>query len=91
MESLIIYFIAGMAQEFLYTLSIRFISKEKAIASAITVFFASLVVLIVFYNIVMFLDPKESIISIIVYAAGVATGVFLAVKLKVEKKTQLKI
>jgi uncharacterized protein YebE (UPF0316 family) len=58
------------------------VAKEKSILAMIFSFLTTVVGLLVFYNILTQLDRERSIMGIIVYAVGIATGTFLGVKLK---------
>jgi len=80
---LIIYFLAGVVQDFLLTLNWRFIAKEKTIPAATFSFLVTVISLLVLYNILTRLDSQRSIIAIIVYALGIATGTILGMKVKV--------
>lgn len=80
--SLVIYFLAGILQDFLVTLNVRFIAKGKVILTVIFSFVTTVVALLVFYNILTQLEAHKSIIAIIVYALGIATGTFFAMKIK---------
>lgn len=79
---LIIYFFAGILQDFLLTLNYRFIAKDKTAFAVLTSFLVTVVSMLVLYNILTKLDAQRSIIAIIVYAVGIATGTLLAMKFK---------
>ena len=79
---LIIYFLAGVLQDFLLTLNYRFIAKDKAFLAVLTSFLVTVVSMLVLYNILTRLDAQRSIVAIIVYAVGIATGTLLAMKFK---------
>lgn len=78
----LIYFIAGVAQDFLSTLNWRYVAKKKIFPAMIFSFSTVAVGMIVLYNIVKDLDPSKSIWAIIVYCLGIAGGTFLAMKFK---------
>ncbi|MDO8574623.1 MAG: DUF5698 domain-containing protein [bacterium] len=82
----LIYFLAGIGQDMLFTLNIRFVTLKKTTPAVITSFLTVLVSMVVLYNILAKLDEQRSILAIVFYAAGIATGTFLAMKLKLEKK-----
>lgn len=82
---LFLYYLAGIIQDFLLTVNWRFVAKEKPILAMIFSFLTTVVGLLVFYNILTQLDRERSLISIIVYATGIATGTFLGVKLKLSE------
>ena len=77
---LIIYFIAGVVQDYLLTLNWRLIQKERVLPSVIVSFLTTVVSLIVLYSILTRLDSDRSILAITVYALGIAVGTFLAMK-----------
>jgi uncharacterized protein YebE (UPF0316 family) len=79
---LIIYFFAGILQDFLLTLNYRFIAKDKTAFAVLTSFLVTIVSMLVLYNILTQLDSQRSIVAIIVYALGIGTGTFLAMKFK---------
>lgn len=79
---IILYFFAGILQDFLLTLNWRYIASQKLVPAALTSFIVSIVGLMVLYNIIVHLNEKRGVLAIIVYAAGVATGTILAMKFK---------
>jgi uncharacterized protein YebE (UPF0316 family) len=82
MNYLIIYFIAGLIQDFLFTLNIKYVAKEKVLPAVISSFITVLVSMVALYTIITRLDSDKSIVAIIVYSVGIATGTFLAMKFK---------
>lgn len=82
---LIIYFFAGILQDFLFTLSLRLVNREWPIKAASIAFLDNLVSMGVLYNIVRQLDIQRSIIAIFVYSLGIAVGTYFAIKLKLKK------
>ena len=80
---IILYFFAGILQDFLLTLNWRYIAKHKIVPAVGLSFSVTIVSLLVVYNIISRLDSQRSILAIIIYAAGIATGTFLAMKFKV--------
>ncbi|MFH1401676.1 MAG: DUF5698 domain-containing protein [Parcubacteria group bacterium] len=85
---LIIYFLAGVLQDFLGTLNMRYIAKGKILLSVFSSFSVTVVYLLVLYNILTSLDSQRSIVAIMVYALGIGTGTFLAMKFKHGLKEQ---
>jgi len=83
---LIAYFFAGVLQDFLFTLNIKYVAVNKIILAMITSFLITVVNLVVLYNILTVMDSQRSIFAIVIYAAGIATGTFLAMKLKIRPK-----
>ena len=79
---LILYYLAGVLQDFLLTLNWRFIAKGKVIPAAIFSFLVTVITLVVLYNILTQLEAHRSIVAIIVYALGIGTGTILAMKVK---------
>lgn len=83
---LILYFAAGVLQDILFTLNIRYITKEKTFLAVLYSFLTVIVSMFVLYNIITQLDAQRGILAIIVYAAGIGVGTFLAMKLKIGSK-----
>ena len=79
---IILYFFVGILQDFLVTLNWRYIAKHKIGPAMLLSFLVTIVTMLVLYNILSKLDEQRSIVAIIIYAAGVATGTFLAMKFK---------
>ncbi len=86
MAWLIIYFFAGVLQDFLFTLNLRYVAKSKVFFAVLTSFLVTVVSLLVLYNILTNLDSQRSIVAIIVYALGIAFGTFLAMKFKIKEE-----
>lgn len=82
---LFLYYIAGIVQDFLLTLNWRFVAKERPILATIFSFSTTVVSLLVLYNILTQLDRERSLIGILIYSLGIATGTFLGVKLKLKE------
>ncbi|MBU4274327.1 hypothetical protein KKE19_00760 [Patescibacteria group bacterium] len=87
---LIIYFIVGVVQDFLLTANWMFVAKEKVFLASLFSFLTTVMTILVLYNILTNLDTQRSIVAIIVYALGIATGTFLAMKLKIGTKESKK-
>lgn len=79
----IVYFLVGVFQDILFTLNIRYVTKEKVFLSVVTSFLTVVISMVVLYNIVTQLSEERGILAIVIYAAGIATGTFLAMKLKI--------
>lgn len=79
---IIVYFLVGIIQDFLLTLNWRYIAKHKIAPAVALSFLVTITTMLVIYNILSKLDESRSIIAIIIYAAGVATGTFLGMKFK---------
>lgn len=82
----IIYFLAGVLQDFLFTVNLRYVAKDKIFMSVATSFLTVVVSMLALYNIVTQLDPANGISAIIVYCLGVASGTYLAMKFKISSK-----
>ena len=83
--TLFIYYLAGVLEDFLVTVDLRLIAAKRVLPATILSFIATLVGLFVLYDILTRLDAERSIIAIVTYAAGIATGTFLAMKMKLGK------
>lgn len=79
---IVLYFFVGILQDFLVTLNWIYIAKHKIGPAMGLSFLVTIVTMLVIYNILSRLDSQRSIIAIIVYAAGVSAGTFLAMKFK---------
>ncbi|MCX6720368.1 MAG: DUF5698 domain-containing protein [Candidatus Staskawiczbacteria bacterium] len=82
----VVYFFAGVLQDFLFTINLRYVSKDKIFLSVFTSFLTVVVSMLALYNIVTQLDPANGIPAIIIYCLGVATGTYLAMKFKISSK-----
>ena len=79
---LVVYFLAGVLQDFLFTSNLRYVAKNKVFMAVITSFLVTIVNLIALYNILTQLNPNETLPAIIAYSLGITAGTFLAMKLK---------
>lgn len=79
---LIIYFLAGIIQDFLVTLNWRYVSTDKVVPAVTFSFLATIVSFTVLYDIVTKLDPKNSLLAIVTYSLGVGVGTLLGMKFK---------
>lgn len=84
----VLYYIAGIVQDFLLTLNWRFIAKDKPIPATTFSFFTTVVSMLVLYNIITRLDETRSVIGIVFYATGIGTGTYLGMKLKLDKQNK---
>jgi uncharacterized protein YebE (UPF0316 family) len=82
---LIIYFFAGVVQDFLFTVNLRYVAKNKISLAVLTSFLVTVVNLLVLYNILTKLDEQRTIVAIIIYALGITMGTFLAMKFKIKE------
>jgi uncharacterized protein YebE (UPF0316 family) len=83
---LILFFFAGILQDFLFTLSLRLVNREWAVKAGSIAFLDNLVSVGVLYSILTKLDSERSILAIIIYSLGVGTGTYLAIKFKLGDK-----
>ena len=82
----IIYFLAGVLQDFLFTVNLRYVAMNKTFLAVLSSFLTVVVSMLVLYNIVTQLDSQKGIAAIIIYASGVASGTYLAMKFKIGLK-----
>jgi uncharacterized protein YebE (UPF0316 family) len=82
----IIYFIAGVVQDFLLTLNWRYMAKEKVFLASLYSFLTTIISFVVLYNILTKLDQERSLVAIVIYSVGIATGTFLGMKTKIGVK-----
>ncbi|MFA5937056.1 MAG: hypothetical protein WC822_04220 [Candidatus Paceibacterota bacterium] len=82
----ILYFLAGILQDFLFTSSLRLVNQELKFRAASVAFLDNLVSVGVLYNILTKLDNERSMIAIIIYSLGVGTGTYCAMKFKLFEK-----
>ncbi|MFA5743083.1 MAG: DUF5698 domain-containing protein [Candidatus Paceibacterota bacterium] len=82
------YFLAGVLQDFLLTLNWRFVASEKIIPASFFSFVVTVVSMIVLYNILTDLDGQNSVLAIVVYSFGIATGTFFGMKIDIGKNKQ---
>lgn len=79
----ILFFLAGLLQDFLFTLNLRYVAKNKVFFAVLTSFFVTVVSMSVLYNILTKMDSQRSLLAIVIYAAGIGTGTFFAMKFKI--------
>ncbi len=83
---LIVYFLAGVLQDFIFALNLRYIAKDKIFLAVLTSFLTTVVSMLILYNILTQLDSQRSIAVIISYALGIGGGTFLAMKFRLGMK-----
>jgi len=81
---LVIYFFAGVISDFLFTINMRFIAKERAGWAALVSFITTIISMYVLYTILTEMSGK-GLISIVVYALGIGAGTYIAMHLRLEK------
>jgi len=80
---LLVYFLAGVLQDFLFTMNLRYVAKNKVLLAMLVSFLVTVVNMIALYNILTQLNPNETMSAILFYAFGITAGTFLAMKFKV--------
>ena len=80
---LMVYFLAGVLQDFLFTMNLRYVAKNKVLLAMLVSFLVTLVNMVALYNILTQLNPNETMPAIISYALGITAGTYLAMKFKV--------
>jgi uncharacterized protein YebE (UPF0316 family) len=83
---LILYFFAGVVQDFIFTLNLRYVAKDNLFLAALTSFLVTVMNLLVLYNILSLIDSQRSILAITIYAIGIAMGTIAAMKFKIGVK-----
>ena len=78
----VVYFLAGVLQDFLFTVNLRYVAQNKTFLAVLASFLTVVVSMLVLYNIITQLDQQKGIVAIIVYASGIAAGTYLAMKFK---------
>jgi NhaP-type Na+/H+ and K+/H+ antiporter len=84
---LLVYFGAGIVQDFIFTMHVRYVVKKKiipAVACSFLTVFASMIIL---YNILKDLDYNRNMLAIFVYSCGIAMGTYLAMIIPNNDKT----
>jgi uncharacterized protein YebE (UPF0316 family) len=82
---LVVYFLIGVLQDFLFTVNLRYVAKNKIFLAVSTSFLVTVVNLLVLYNILNQMDSGRTFTTIIIYALGITTGTFLAMKFKINE------
>ena len=77
---LVVYFVAGIVQDFFFTLNTKYVAENKVGPAVFFSFLTIFVSMIVLYNILSDLDAQRSFLSIIVYCVGIAFGTYMAMK-----------
>ena len=80
---IILFYFAGILQDFLLTLNWRYIAKNRALPASTLSFLVTIVTMTVLYNILSRLDSQRSVWAIVIYALGIGTGTFLGMKFKI--------
>ena len=82
----LLYFVAGLIQDFMWTLNVRFIDHDKSVKAAVTSFLGTVITVTVLYNILNQSELQESIVAILIYAGGVASGTLLGLRFNLSYK-----
>lgn len=86
MKYLILYFVAGIVQDFLFTLNVRAIDERRTFLAALTSFFTVFVGMVILYNIISRLNAEQSLMAIGVYCLGIALGTALGMKYHLKRR-----
>ena len=78
----VVYFLAGVLQDFLFTVNLRYVAKNKTFLAVLSSFLTVVVSMLVLYNIITQLDSQRSVLAILIYSLGIASGTLLAMKFK---------
>ena len=79
--TLVIYFTVGVVQDFFFTMNSKYIAREKVLPAVIYSFLTVSISMLVLYNILSNVGDPKSILAIIVYSCGIATGTYIAMKM----------
>ena len=82
---LILYFLAGAAQNFLFILNMRFVHRERILLTSIFSFLVCMLSVWVLYDIITRIGQSRGMVAIIVYSLGFSFGTFTAMNLKLKK------
>ncbi len=77
---LLIYFVAGIIQDFVLTLNWQFVARHKPLPATFFSFLATFFSWVIFYDVLTRLDGDRSLVAIIVYSLGIGVGTYLAMK-----------
>jgi uncharacterized protein YebE (UPF0316 family) len=83
---LVVFYIAGLIQDFFFTLNWRYVAREKVSLAALCSFATTVIYMVVLYNIIARLDTERSILAILCYSLGIASGTVLAMKVVLHKE-----
>lgn len=81
---LIIYFLIGVLQDFIWTLNMRYITKDRTILAGLSSFVGTVLTMIVLYQILTRLEETRGIFAIISYALGIGIGTVLGMRMKIK-------
>ncbi|MBI3631053.1 MAG: hypothetical protein HY221_01835 [Candidatus Sungbacteria bacterium] len=82
---LVLYFLAGAAQNFLFILNMRFVHRDRPLPASAFSFFVSILSVWVLYDIITRIGESRGLVAIVIYSLGFAAGTYGAMKLKLEK------
>jgi len=83
---LVIYFFVGVVQDFFFTLNSRYVAEHKILPAVAFSFLTILMSMLVLYNILSDINSEKSILAIVIYSLGIATGTYVAMKVPKSKK-----
>lgn len=86
LAKLIVYFVAGIVQDFFFTLNTKYVAENKIFPAIAFSFLTVLMSMLVLYNILSSLDSERGLLAIFIYSCGIAIGTFAAMKLPKFKK-----
>jgi len=88
MKYFVLYFVAGVVQDFLFTVNIRAIDEHRTFLAALTSFFTVFVGMVILYNIISRLNSEQSLFAIGVYCLGIAVGTAFGMKYRMRHRRQ---
>ena len=80
--NLLLFYIAGLLQDLLWTLTIGAVSERKTYFAASLSFVNTVSGTIIFYRIFEQIDQDSGLLAILVYGLGVATGTIIGMEYK---------
>ena len=78
--TLVIYFFVGVVQDFFFTLNLKYVARDKVVPAVVFSFLTICMSMLVLYNILRDIDNQRSILAIVVYSLGIASGTYVAMK-----------
>jgi dolichol kinase len=80
--NLLLFFLAGLFQDLLWTLTMRAVSERKTYHAATLSFINNVSGTLVFYSIFEKIDPSQSLLVILIFGLGVGTGTIVGMEYK---------
>ncbi len=78
--NLLIYFAAGVIQDLFFTLNVQYVATGKFVGAVLTSFMTVFINMLVLFNILTKLDEERGLLTIGVYALGIAIGTIVAMR-----------